>query len=313
MLSVLIATRNRARILRDVLETLCHLQHPSSGWELIVVDNGSSDDTAQVIASFANRLPLRPAHERELGKNRALNSGLELVNGDLVVFTDDDTFPCMGWLVQLRKAADTQPTYSMFGGPIVARWEAPPPHWVRWIEPGPVYTLTDPSLEEGPINPWRIFGPNMAIRASVFQSGPRFDPSIGPCGSNYPMGGETELVTRLGRLGHKAWHVKGAAVEHYIQKAQLKQTWVMHRALRFGRGQYRLRKKEEIGSTRLWMGMPRYLFLETVRAGLAMTARCVSFKQEAFFRSRWRFNFRRGQAIEARILARERLSRRVQK
>jgi L-malate glycosyltransferase len=311
MLSVLIATRNRARILRDVLETFCHLQQPSNGWELIVIDNGSTDGTAPTIASFAKRLPLHTEHERELGKNRALNRGLELVNGDLVVFTDDDTFPCMDWLVQLRKAADTQPTYSVFGGPILPRWETPPPHWVRWVEPGPVYTLTDPCLEEGPIEPHLIFGPNMAIRASMFQSGARFDPSMGPRGSSYPMGNETELLVRLGRYGHKAWHVKGAAVEHYIQKTQLKQAWVMHRALRFGRGRYRLHKKEEIACTRLWMGVPRDLFLKTVKAGLDMIALRFSFKREAFFRSRWRFNFRLGRATEARILARERLNYRV--
>ncbi len=150
MLSVIMATRNRGRILRDVFEAFCRLQQPSSGWQLIIVDNDSTDDTSQVIASFANRLPLHTARERELGKNRALNRGLELVKGDLTVFTDDDIFPCTNWLVKLKQAADSQPAYSMFGGPIIARWEAPPPYWIRWVPEGPVYGLTDPSLEDGP-------------------------------------------------------------------------------------------------------------------------------------------------------------------
>ena len=81
MLTVLFATRNRARILPDVLESFCHLQSPPSGWKLVVVDNGSTDDTPPVIASFANRLPLQYASEPTLGKNFALNTGVALVEG----------------------------------------------------------------------------------------------------------------------------------------------------------------------------------------------------------------------------------------
>src|SRR5271165_5089803 len=115
MLTVLLATRNRARILRDVLEAYCHLQAPACGWKLVIADNGSTDETREVIASFTDRLPLSSVCEPRLGKNYALNAGLELVEGDLTVLTDDDAFPHTDWLVQLRKAADEQPTYSLFG------------------------------------------------------------------------------------------------------------------------------------------------------------------------------------------------------
>ena len=221
MLTVLLATRNRAKLLGDVLESYGHLQVPSSGWKLVVVDNGSTDDTAKVVASFAGRLPLHLVSEPKLGKNFALNTGLALLEGDLTVFTDDDAFPAPDWLMQLRVAADSHPEYSMFGGAIVPRWEGPPPDWTQWVELGPVYTLTDPSLKEGPIEAALLFGPNMAIRSEVFQLGTRLDPSIGPRGSNYPMGSETELVLRLSRHGHKAWHVHGARVEHFIRQGQL--------------------------------------------------------------------------------------------
>ena len=301
MLSVIMATRNRARILRDVLEAFCRLQQPSTAWQLIIVDNGSTDDTPQVIASFANRLPLQTVHERELGQTRARNRGLELVKGDLTVFTDDDIFPCMEWLVKLQEAADRQPAYSMFGGPIVARWEAPPPHWVRWIDiPGAVYGITDRSLEEGPTNPWELFGGNMAIRTSLFYSGTRFLNSMGPRGSNYPIGGETELLMRLARQGHKAWHVRGAVVEHFVQKEYLKQSWVMRRALHFGRGSYRIRRMaNDKVPTR------RYLVKAVLKARFDMIKAGVSFKQEDLFQSRWRLNLARGWATEARIWSRQ--------
>jgi glycosyltransferase involved in cell wall biosynthesis len=306
MLTVLLATRNRAQILSEVLEAFCHLEPPSSGWKLVVVDNGSTDHTPQVLASFANRLPLYSLCERKLGKNFALNTGLGLVEGDLTVLTDDDAFPHTDWLVQLRRAADTQPMYSIFGGVVVPRWEASPPPWIKWVNTGAVFTLTDSSLGEGAIDPHHVFGPNMAIRTGIFQSGTQLDPSIGPRGSNYPMGSETELVLRLSAQGCKAWHVQGAVVEHFIRKEQLKKDWVFQRAIRFGRGQYRLFRANEAETTKVRMGIPPYLFRKMFKQAVVMGTAWLTLRQEALFRAHWRFNFFRGQAIEAGNLARER-------
>src|SRR5438105_6746631 len=145
MLTVLLATRNRAAILRETLGAFCNLQEPASGWKLVIADNGSRDQTSAVLAWYANRLPLQVVSEPTGGKNSALNVGLGLVEGDLTVFTDDDTFPKRDWLIELRKAADAQPMYSLFGGAVVPRWESPPPAWVEWLEQGPTFALTDPS------------------------------------------------------------------------------------------------------------------------------------------------------------------------
>ena len=318
MLTILLATRNRARILRDVLETYCQLQSPASGWKLVVVDNGSTDQTAQVVASFANRLPLHYLLEPTLGKNCALNAGLALVEGDLTVFTDDDVFPNAEWLVKLRQAADANASYSMFGGVILPRWEAPPPKWIRWIvaeigrsvrnsdvKAGPVYSLTDGDFKEGQVDPCLIFGPNMAVRTSIFRSGIHFDTSIGPRGSSYAMGSETELLLRLGRYGHKAWYVQDAIVEHFVRAEQLEKAWVLPRAVRFGRGQYRLSRGEKVTGSKLWLGLPRYLLRDIPKEGVSIAVAWVIRKEEALFRSHWRFNYLRGVAIEAFSMARE--------
>src|SRR5260370_10532419 len=103
MLTVLLATRNRAAILRKILEAFCLLRQPLSGWKLVIADNGSTDQTAAVLASFADRLPLRTVSEPTAGKNSALNACLGLVEGDRTVFTDDHVFPHPEWLVELRK------------------------------------------------------------------------------------------------------------------------------------------------------------------------------------------------------------------
>jgi glycosyltransferase involved in cell wall biosynthesis len=302
MLTVLFATRNRADILRNVLEAYSQIRPPDSGWKMVVIDNGSTDTTSQVLASFARRLPLQSLIEPKPGKNFALNAGLEHVEGDLTVLTDDDAFPKPDWLVQWRLAADTQISYSVFGGTILPRWETPPPPWIQWVEDkGPVYTLTDSSQEEGPIAPYLVFGPNMAIRSTLFESGVRFDSSIGPRGTDYPMGSETELVVRLGRAGHKAWFARNAVVEHFIRKGQLTQDWVLRRAIQWGRGRFRISPEQK-----LLFGVPRYLFRDLPKESALMAVAAISFRRDSLFQARWRFNTLRGMAIEARKISRER-------
>jgi glycosyltransferase involved in cell wall biosynthesis len=303
MLTVLLATRNRAHILSDVLECFCQLQPPAFGWKLVIADNGSTDNTQRVLESFVGRLALQHVFEPKLGKNYALNAALPLIEGDLTVLTDDDVFPRPDWLVQLRKAADQHPGYSIFGGAIVPRWSASPPPWTQWIDLGPVFTITRPDLQEGefPLSEFStVQGPNMAIRSSIFYSGVRFDPSIGPSGSDYPMGSETELLFRLGRARHKAWCVPGAVVEHLVREEQLREDWVLQRAMRWGRGRYRMSQ-----NPKLWFGVPRHLFRDIPKEAALLVLAWLSRKRDALFRARWRFNVLRGMATEARQLARE--------
>jgi L-malate glycosyltransferase len=305
MLTVLFATKNRAQLLSRVLESFCSLEVPDSAWKLIVVDNGSTDSTTKVLDEFCGRLPLLALIEPNQGKNAALNAGLRFVEGDLTVLTDDDVFPQSDWLVQLRKAADANPEFTIFGGAVVPRWEAPPPRWVEWIDLSPVFTITDPNRKEGETLPLLVYGPNMAVRSAVFRAGLRFNPSVGPCGSNYAMGSESELLARLGNLGHKAFFVPQAVVEHFVRKSQLGTSWVMKRAFRYGRGFFRLLRMGLLDEHRRLMDIPRTLIYETMRAFLALCKAILSMRLEAIFRATYELNFLRGQITEARGIIRE--------
>lgn len=309
MLTVLLATRNRGRVFESVLESFCRLQSPSGGWKLLVVDNGSTDATPQVVASFAKRLPLQTITEPKQGKNFALNAGLSLIDGDLTVLTDDDVFPHEDWLIHLRRSADDHEEFSVFGGSIIPHWETPPPAWVRWTDKGAVFAITDPSWPDGPVAANCVWGPNMAIRSNIFRSGVRFDTAIGPRGANYLQGGDTEMTRRLESLGHKAWHASGAVVEHIIRKEQLDKAWVLRRAIRHGRGEFRLGQTDEMNSRKLLFGSPRYLYRKIFRESREMAVSWLMGKEESLFRSHWRFNYIRGQIQEARALFRERNGR----
>lgn len=301
MLTVLIATRNGGVTLAGVLEAYCRVHAPAGGFKIVVVDNGSTDRTPDVAAQFQGRLPLAWVSESEPGKNAALNRGLSEVEGDLVVLTDDDAFPRADLLARFRGAADTHEAFSIFGGAVVPRWEAPPADWLlHWVPPGPVFSLTPPALPEGPTGPHNVFGPNMAVRAEVFEAGNRFDPSIGPRGKCYAMGSETEFVRRLVRQGRAAWHVAEAVVEHFIRRSQMKRSSVLARAVRFGRGQFRLAHAELSPATVTWLGVPRYLVRGMFTQATLMARACMGLDAERLFRARWELHYLWGQAIEAR-------------
>lgn len=299
MLTVLFATWNRSAILRGVLEAYCKVEPPAGGWSLVIIDNASRDDTQTVIAEYLARLPITVLVETQPGKNAALNTGLAAAQGDLYVFTDDDVFPNQDWLCALRSAADARPDYNIFGGRILPRWEVPPPQWILdWVDLGPVFTLTDPAWQEGPMEPWHVFGPNMAIRARVFAQD-RFDASIGPSGTEYAMGSETELVQRLARRGNLSWYVRAACVEHFVRSGQLNQDWILGRAVRFGRGQFRLTYAQS-RSVRSFGGVPLFLIRNSIWQVVLVCALALRGDAQQRFRASWDLSYLSGHVREAR-------------
>jgi len=271
-----------------------------------MVDNGSTDATKEIIHSFKDRLPLTYAFEAARGKNVALNTGLANVEGDLVVLTDDDIVPRSDWLEQLRLAADSHPEFSLFGGPVTLRWKRQPADWIlSWVKLSVVFARTDPDWEEGPIRREFVFGGNMAIRASVFSAGYRFNPGIGPKGNSYGMGSESELTMRLGKAGIKAWHCKQAVVEHLVREFQMTRAWILGRAVRFGRGRYRTVFQHDQVNREKCLGIPRHLIKEAVKEGLKVGACRLLGDEARLFKKRWTFNCLVGQMIEARLIHRE--------
>jgi glycosyltransferase involved in cell wall biosynthesis len=301
MLTVLFATHNGASTLPVVLEAYIGIQAPAGGWKLVIVDNGSSDRSKEIVSSYAGELPLTLLQENRRGKNSAINTGLQEIEGDLVVLTDDDAIPQPDWLAKFRETADAQPDFAVFGGSVVARWPADPPPWIfQWVPLGPVFALTNPAWPEGPVSPQHIFGPNMAVRAEVFRQGACFDSSIGPSSGSYTMGSETEFTLRLVEAGGKCWHCKQAVVAHIIRPQQMAKHWVLNRAVRYGRSRYRLEVSRSGLEPKRLFGYPRYLVREIATEWLRAQKFRVAGSEEALFKAQWRIKFLIGQAIEAR-------------
>ncbi len=302
--TILLATRNRGSTLEAVLTQYCALEVPAGGWEIIIVDNGSTDHTKQVVDAFSNRLPISYCFEATPGKNAALNRGLPLVTGDLIVFTDDDIFPKRDWLTQFCAAADSHPSYTIFGGIIAPRWEVQPSEPIRRAVPLSIcFAIHAPGMQEGPSDPDRAFGGNVAIRADAFRAGYRFDPTMGPRPKSSPMGSETELIRRLARDGHKVWCCEQAVVEHLIPRAHMEMPWILKRAERWGRASARLDACDNPDLGPMWMGIPRWAFRSFAQEIRDLAYGIAIGHAAKVLRARWTLHELRGVVSEVRSMA----------
>jgi glycosyltransferase involved in cell wall biosynthesis len=299
VLTVLMATRNRARSLEQVLDSYTRLTGPAGGWRLVIIDNGSEDSTPNVVRGFAGRLPVTYVSEPLPGKSRALNTGLEHATGSLVLFTDDDILPCADWLTEYAAAADSQPDFDVFGGPVRAKWPFDPPSWA--VCDGRVKTVcfmeTEQTRASGPTDTW-MTGQNMAIRSSALTPDRRFDINMGPGAARPSMGEEIELVGRLARGGHKIWWIAGARVEHIVRPEQLTKRWVLRRAVQFGRGRYWLDIEFRQPVPRV-AGMPRWLLRRAIEQLGRAAAAWIRHNEQGFLVERWNLGYSRGVLSEA--------------
>ena len=244
MISVILATHNGADTIERTLAAMAEMEAPEGGWELLLVNNASTDDTESRARAWAGRLPLECMTEPKLGKSNALNLGLARAKGDLIVMTDDDVLPDRDWLLQWRRAADVLPQCAVFGGAVVPEFGAVrPPSYIPVDYYGVLYGATQ-NFPEGPMAPsplglFDVAGANIAIRRSVYENGHRFDTSF-LVGSSGLMGEDTDFVKRLGVTGYGIGFAPRARLRHMVHAHQSSPSWIRHRFHRHGRAVFML-------------------------------------------------------------------------
>ena len=270
-------------------------------WEVIVIDNGSSDATPDVLSKHAESLPIVSLVEPLPGKNRALNLGLQSARGELLVFTDDDIIPDRRWLSALHAASNRWPDVAVFGGPIIPTFPAGTPEWVA--DPSFSYAAQafgrfDPQMKEGYIE-HTPYGANLAIRSHVFES-LRYNESVGPAGGNYIQGSELELLLRLKEQGERFVFVPAASVEHVITAEQVTLPWLFNRAFRYGRGMAHFKRSTQTDG--LLFGAPRTMWWNLLESWVRHVL-SVFRSGPARFRAGERFYYMWGRLSEHRRLA----------
>jgi len=190
-------------------------------WELLVVDNGSSDDTRQVVESFADRLPIRWAWEPVAGLSNARNRAIEEAMGDYICWTDDDVNVEAGWLSGYQNAFLRHPDAVVFGGPIKPEFEGVPPSWMLDNRAIMTHVLAERDFgpEEVELSPETLpYGANFAVRRSELMSY-RFDPALGVGPGVNRLGEETQVLAEMLKTGKGFW-VPTAGVRHIIPETR---------------------------------------------------------------------------------------------
>lgn len=223
--TVAICTRNRADSLRRTLQSLAEMRKPpqSRNWELLVVDNGSTDNTHEVIAEFKEKLPIVLATEERMGLSHARNTVLRHARGDHIIWTDDDVLVGSDWLAVYFNAFDVFPDGGIFGGRVTPVLEEPIEPWFR-NNPKMIRDLFCARDIRGAVSPvtgkGRLpVGANFSVRRSLLV-GKCFDTRLGRSGTGLRGGEEVELVAELLTAGAKGYWLPSAEVTHCIPQSR---------------------------------------------------------------------------------------------
>jgi glycosyltransferase involved in cell wall biosynthesis len=219
--SVVVCTRNRATQLGETLWSFTKLNiSEETTWEVVVVDNGSTDSTAEVVRSFENSLPIRRVFQPEPGISKSRNSGIDAAKGDYIVWTDDDVHVEPNWLAAFLDAFKRWPQASVFGGKITPFFVPPTPAWLLGAREKlkDVFAVRDFGSDPVPlsVSDDRIpFGACYAIRATE-QRQYRYDPTLGRAPGQIRAGEETAVIDSILKANHSGWWIPKAEVKHII-------------------------------------------------------------------------------------------------
>ena len=243
-ITVLIPTYQRAAMLSETLEALTRVDRAGIDCSIVIIDNNSSDNTAEVVKEYTARLPISYLREQRPGKSCAINKALrECALKEIVVFTDDDVTPARTWLQEIVSSVRKWPDIAAFGGRIELAWpDNEQPEWaVRdWLVgfAFPRHRYAEAEAFYKPLdNP---LGPNFWVRKIVFEKVPSFDETIGARPRNRIMGEEATFLISLQEHGFQILYYPEAVVYHRSLPEAFTLPWLRHRAYTWGRGRIRL-------------------------------------------------------------------------
>jgi glycosyltransferase involved in cell wall biosynthesis len=300
--SLIICTYNRASRLKATLDSLRQVSLPANlRWELIFVDNNSTDTTRAVLEEFnhTSGLPARYTFEGKQGLSHARNAGVAEAKGDIIAFTDDDVIVDSQWLASLKRAFDEHACMGV-GGRVVAIWTTPKPSWVELEGP---YESAGPVVHFHMGNAPRIMtelppaGANMAFRKEAFEKYGLFRTDLGRAGTMGLNEEDSEFGRRLIKAGEKIVYVPSAVVHHPVEPHRATRSYFLKWWLASGRA--RLRIEGWPKGAICYFGVPRYLFRNFLESIFRWVTTLEPRKR--FFRKRLVYWYA-GQIVEARRL-----------
>ena len=237
--SVVLCTYNRAERLILALDALNRQRH-GADYEAIVIDNNSTDHTAEVVRTAAERSGgrLRCVFERRQGLSYARNRGIEVARGSIVAFTDDDVRVGDDWVERIVRAFEAHPEVDYVGGRVMPHWLQPPPRWLTTAHWSPL-ALQDYGPE--PLVSSRdraicLVGANLAFRRSVFDYVGGFAPKLGRLKDGIGSTEDHDMQLRIWRAGMRGRYEPGLVA--YADVTPDRMTKAYHRRWHRGHGRH---------------------------------------------------------------------------
>lgn len=230
-ISVVICTYNRAEVLADTLASYYSMVHSkASKFELLVVDNNSTDETQSVVERYRLVHPgIRYVFESRPGLSHARNCGINSSSGAIVAFVDDDVYFDSMWLVELEKVFNCHPEAACMGGKSIPQFAASRPDWVT-DELLAFYGSTNSGNEEKPmLYPEYPFGLNMAFKRDVFDKIGQFEPKLGRKKKNLLSNEENDIFWRVNKAGLNVIYTPYAILFHRIPEERASKQWMLSR------------------------------------------------------------------------------------
>lgn len=245
-LTIAICTYNGETRLPRVLDRLCdsRQQTPESiSWELLIIDNCSTDATAEVAQSYCDRLPLRIVPESQPGLAFARQRAIEAAQGELVGFLDDDNLPDDDWMSQAVAFGQQHPQVGAYGSRIFPDYSIePPPNFDRIA---PFLAITDRGSEPRRYPPEkRLLPPGAGLvvrRQAWLTSVPQRLTLIGRTTNLALASEDLEALVHLQRNGWDIWYAPQLRVHHLIPPWRLQADYLYTLMRGIGLSRYRTR------------------------------------------------------------------------
>jgi GT2 family glycosyltransferase len=242
LLSVVICAFNRRLLSARAVQSLTVQTVDPGTFEVILVDNNSTDGTFEWGVEFAKEFPqLRVVRETSQGLSFARNRGVHEAEAPIVAFLDDDAVASPGWVDALLQAFRFQENTVAVAGRIELEWSRPRPAWLPDEATGWLGYFALPADRRDMV-PGRdnLRGGNMAIdRAALVDAG-LFDTRLGRTKNGLMGNEEVEFQRRLERLGRPMAYAHDAVIHHLVHPERLHRRWFLRRAYDQGRSDVRL-------------------------------------------------------------------------
>ena len=293
--SVVVPTYNRSALLRRTVESvLC--QDTQGTFEVVVIDNNSSDDTKDVVQSLIQKHPgkVRYIVERKQGNAHARNRGITEAKAPIIAFVDDDVTVDSNWLRLIKQVLDSRSELSFVGGRVLPQWKGTsPPSWLTSDHWAPL-ALLDYGAEELKIsgnNPRGLLTANVAFRRNVFEDAGMFLPDLQRVKNMIGSMEDHEFLMRVCRSGKQGIYTPEMIARTHIDTERL--TKAYHRRWHTGHGHFYavLADADWERSKFRIAGIPSHLFKETATNALTWFSKVVRGKTDAAFVNECRLRF----------------------